>query len=263
MNQPILTPPVDPNKLSIPEIVGIAIGAIVLLSLIIGFAVVGINNAAGGSLTSKAGSAIPTSAGPTSTATAAPTSPPTTTGPGGSTPAPTTTAPATTAIPPIYLHLKITAAGGNFGNRATTNATCAADATLAGLTCTANYALLTYASDRIADMATTYSFDGSRPLRLGVNNALVKSTFNAAVAAGTASIDGSLQSLGLVSTPPVSYTTYATGYNYGAPDTCVNWTSNSSIEYGDGGDKGTASFDWISNNGAGCDQIKNFLCICV
>lgn len=186
--------------------------------------------------------------------TASPTVP--TASPTVPTPKPTTKTPTASPTRAIILYETTVATGGNFGNRAATNAECSSRATTLGLTCSATYAFLCYTSDDVSSMPTTYSFSSSRSI-VSVTSTLIASSWTSMLSTGLSS---TLATAGVISGP------FFTGCNTGGTSsaaTCADWTSNTVFDDGRHGSESTTATTFINAGTVVCGVAYPYLCVCV
>lgn len=210
----------------------------------------------------------PTTLQPTPPTTQSPTSTPTTLTPTTLHPTtpqptraptnPTTLAPTTrtptltpTRAPGIVL-FRYGTTKGNIGNRATTNATCAAITT--SLTCSSKIMLLSYAGDTIANMATTYGFSASKAVYGPTGTQIATSWANFVAGSQTTTVNGA----GVGTTATYTWTGNSNG-DY----TCNEWTFGGSTSAYFGGAGTNAGNIVGTGTSLFCDGTYDALCVCI
>jgi hypothetical protein len=186
--------------------------------------------------------------GPLATTTRSPTSP---------TVAPTATTPApTSAGAGLILYASDTTSTGNMGNRATTSAVAATEATSFGIAYRDAIQVLSYTGDTIANFATTYLFDASQPVYLLACNGcpLVQ-----VATSWTNFLAGTL-------TVAINSAVYVAGdYWTGADNTntCTDWTSASSGVSGRIGSRTSTTSTSLSLQSDTCNNSRRRLYLAI
>lgn len=150
---------------------------------------------------------------------------------------------------------------GDLGDRATTNATCAAVVAGAGLVCNATSMLISYTGDEVINFPTKLDFSFTTPV-YGPTGTLISSSWADMFLGGATSLSSSLNGASVGTTGDYWTGTEDDGTVYA---TCLEWTSALGVDLGGQGDDASTSNTWIEtapllNNI--CSQLRDVVCLC-